>query len=105
MAARAGRCVQIETLQNSLLEFNTRFSMLSQILTEQRHSASPVVRAGAREALLGLLRRHQGLPFRVRREREQHLQLSALLDEAPGAVVRLDSSVELAVEHLLSWLG
>ena len=63
------------------------------------------VRREHREGLLGLLRCHEGLPFRVRREREHHLQLGALLDEAPRAVVRLDGSAELAVEQLFSWLG
>merc|ERR1712127_609025 len=82
--------------------FSTRLTLSGTRTTREnknRHgqSASPVISAGAREALLGLLRGHQGLPFRVRREREHHLQLGALLDEAPGAVVRQDSSVELAV--------
>ena len=47
----------------------------------------------------------QARPLVVLGEREKDLELGALLDEAPRAVVRLDGSVELAVEQLLSWLG
>ena len=49
--------------------------------------------------------RQQSGPLDILGKRQQELQLGALLDEAPRAVVRLDGSAELAVEQLFSWLG